>query len=101
MDAQAEHINEALLSYAYAWMRKAMDDNIPGAPPAFLHPIPYTLSSKPSALCNLCVGALQSARFRHFHGQTLRVVPWPVSRGTTRDPGREIHEAPKPWRPGP
>ena len=37
MDANAEHVNEALVSYAYAWMRKAHDDKIPGA--LFLQPI--------------------------------------------------------------
>ena len=30
MDTNAEHVNEALISYAYAWMRKAHDDKIPG-----------------------------------------------------------------------
>lgn len=30
MDANTEHVNEALISYAYAWMRKAHDDKIPG-----------------------------------------------------------------------
>ena len=30
MDANADDVNEALLSYAYAWLRKAHDDKIPG-----------------------------------------------------------------------
>ena len=54
MDANAEHVNEALLSYAYAWMRKAHDDKIPGAPHAqylLLRRTSLTAGSKLSGHC--------------------------------------------------
>ncbi len=36
MDANADRVDEALLSYAYAYLRKAYKDNIPGAPCMYL-----------------------------------------------------------------